>query len=136
MVQSNIPSNKNLAINLEWISYKLCYYFGTAGRSRTDKPIGHDILSVACIPFHHGGLVFIHIQPSMCRLQAMTIGAKNSQVLETVIVAVAVDMVKLKWHTSIGCPTVPSAKLASLLLHASRKKPFLQFKALIITITL
>lgn len=57
---------------------------------------GHDILSVARIPFRHSPLCLSNVQPTVSRLDAVTIWTQDPKVFETIIVAVTVDVVKFK----------------------------------------
>jgi hypothetical protein len=52
----------------------------------------------------------------MCRLEAMAVRAQDPKVLETVVVAVAVDVIELDRDSSIRSALGPAAELATLLL--------------------
>jgi len=52
----------------------------------------------------------------MRRLQAVTVRTKNPQVLEPIVVLVAVDMIELDGDAAVLRLLRPAAELASLLL--------------------
>ena len=49
-------------------------------------------------------------------LQAVTVGAEDSEILEPIVEAIAVDVIELDGNATIRCALGPTAKLTARLL--------------------
>lgn len=87
----------------------LCgWYFVPGMGLEPIRDCSHDILSVACLPFHHPGLLLgflLHpaflISPSMCWLQTMAIWTENPQILNPIIMTVTIYVIEFDGDSTI-----------------------------------